>query len=133
MSGWPGTLARYLWAGPWTLLGAALVPVVVGTGGRVRWRDGLLELSGGGLVARLFPGLGPGIAAMTLGHAVVAVDGQALDATRAHERVHVDQYCRWGPVFPLAYGVASLMAHARGGHYYRDNVFEREARDRAGS
>lgn len=123
------TIAGYLWAGPWTLVAAGLAPLVVLSGGEARWRAGLLELAGGQLVARLFPRLGPGIVAITLGHAVVALDHAHLEATRAHERVHVDQYRRYGPLFPLLYGMASLAAAARGGHYYRDNRFEREARD----
>lgn len=124
-----GRVARYAWTAPWTLLGWALTPVVRVTGGSARWADGVLELEGG-FLTRVLPRLAPGrsIAAMTLGHAVVAVDRSTLDRTRAHERVHVRQYERWGPFFPLVYGLASLAAWLPGGDPYHDNRFEREAR-----
>ncbi|MGH7729619.1 MAG: hypothetical protein ACRENJ_00010, partial [Candidatus Eiseniibacteriota bacterium] len=51
----------------------------------------------------------------------------ALAATRAHERAHVAQCERWGPLFLPAYAIASLVALARGADAYRDNWFEREA------
>jgi hypothetical protein len=64
---------------------------------------------------------------MTLGHVILGVDGSALDANRRHELAHVRQCERWGPFFLPAYGLASLWAWARGGHYYRDNAFEVDA------
>jgi hypothetical protein len=42
--------------------------------------------------------------------------------------MHVRQYERWGPFFPLLYLLASFEALIRGGDAYRDNRFEREAR-----
>ena len=65
--------------------------------------------------------------AMTLGHVVLAVDADAHDFSREHERVHVAQCERWGPLFLPAYAVASIVAWRRGDHYYFDNRFEREA------
>ncbi len=121
-------LLRYVWAGPWTLIAAALAPVVALSGGRVAIQDGILELAGGILPAilrRLPPGR---VAAITVGHAVLALDGVTLNQTRAHERVHVAQFERWGLFFPLVYGLASWAAWRRGQHYYLDNRFEREAR-----
>ena len=118
----------YVWAAPWTMVGAMLVPVTVLTGGIARIESGVLELAGGAirpLLRRLAPGRG--IAAMTLGHTVLAADEASLHRTRDHERVHVAQYERWGLLFPLLYAVASLGAWARGRDYYRDNWFEREA------
>jgi hypothetical protein len=44
----------------------------------------------------------------------------------------VRQAEKWGPLFFPAYGVASLIAIARGRHFYRDNVFEREAYEAEG-
>ena len=121
-------LFRYLWAGPWTLVAVALAPVVALTGGRTALRRGILELSGG-LLPSVLRRLPPGrVAAITVGHAVLAADQAALDLTRAHERVHVAQYEQWGPFFPLVYGLASWTAWRRGQHYYRDNRFERDAR-----
>jgi hypothetical protein len=64
---------------------------------------------------------------MTLGHVVLGQDLFLLDATRAHERVHVRQAERWGPLFLPAYVIASVAALLRGGNPYRDNAFEREA------
>jgi hypothetical protein len=59
---------------------------------------------------------------------VVGVSLDALTATRAHERAHVRQFERWGVLLLVLYPLAGVLAWARGGHPYRDNVFEREAR-----
>ena len=117
--------AAYLWAAPTSLPGLLLV---VCTGARASWRDGVLEAHGRGL-ARWFDLVAPGrgIIAMTLGHVVLARDEVALDETRAHERVHVAQCERWGVAFVPAYACASLVAWLRGGDAYFDNRFEREA------
>jgi hypothetical protein len=65
--------------------------------------------------------------AMVVGCCVFAQDQDAYDRTLAHEMVHVQQGLRWGPLFPLAYALASAWAHCRGGCAYADNVFERQA------
>ena len=125
---------RYLWVGPNTLLGLLLSLLARLTGGRSALVDGVIEASGGVLrpILRLMPTTGSlrypcGAAAITLGHVVLAVDQAALDRTRSHERVHVRQYERWGPLFLPAYLLASLAATLRGQDPYRDNRFEREA------
>jgi hypothetical protein len=69
-----------------------------------------------------------GAAAITFGHVVLGRDRRALEATRAHERVHVRQYETWGPAFIPAYVLASAWALARGGDAYERNRFERAAR-----
>ena len=118
----------YAGALPVSAAAAAILPLVVATGGRVRARDGVLEAEGGllgPLLARGNPWFP--IAAITLGHVVLAVDARALESTRAHERVHVRQYERFGALFPLLYLAASLRAMRRGGRAYRDNAFEKEA------
>ena len=46
---------------------------------------------------------------------------------RDHEHVHVRQYERWGPFMLPAYFLSSFLAWRRGGDYYLDNRFEREA------
>jgi hypothetical protein len=46
---------------------------------------------------------------------------------RNHERVHVRQYERWGPLFPPLYLLSSAAALVRGMDPYRDNRFEQEA------
>jgi hypothetical protein len=114
----------YLWALPTTSAGLVMAVLAWMTGGRCRLHTGVLEVEGG-LATRLLRRVGA--AAMTLGHVVIALDGPALHRTRAHERVHVRQVERWGPLFFPAYGLASLVAWCRGGDAYRDNIFEREA------
>jgi len=88
----------------------------------------------GGVIGR-FVSHHPGslrLSAVTLGHVVLGASGPRLDALRAHERVHVRQYERWGPLFLPAYALSSLGQVVHGGHWYRDNDFERQARDLAG-
>ncbi len=94
----------------------------------MRRRDHTLEACGG-FLPQLLPRLGLGMrpAAMTLGHVILAVDQATLNQWRAHERVHVAQAERWGPLFPLAYAAASGMAWARGEDPYLENRFERAA------
>lgn len=50
----------------------------------------------------------------------------------AHELAHVRQWRRHGRLgYVLAYLRGSVAALAAGGHWYRDNPFEREAREAA--
>jgi hypothetical protein len=119
---------RYLWAGPTTAIGLGLGLLAL-AGGRVRAVDGVLEVEGPLLGSLLRRAPGSGILAITLGHVVLGVDAAALEATRAHERVHVRQYERWGPLFVPAYLAAGAWALVRGRHPYHDNRFEREARE----
>ena len=120
----------YLWALPTTAVGLLFLPgALLSRGGGVQWVDGVLELHGGAVrffleKCTLLPG---GASAMTLGHVVLGRDRRALDRTRTHERIHVRQVERWGPLFLPAYVVASLVALLRGRDAYRDNMFEREA------
>jgi hypothetical protein len=119
----------YLWAGPTTLVGLAVAPVVLMQGGTVRVVQGVVEVEGGvatWLLERGLPWCGPA-AAMTLGHVVWGQDLQELERTRAHEHVHVRQYERWGPFFIPAYFASSAIAWWRGKNPYYDNVFEVEA------
>ena len=124
----------YLWAAPATLLGLSLVPITLMQGGSCRIVRGVVEAQGGIITALLRKGLpwvGSG-AAVTLGHVVWGCDRQCLDRSRDHERIHVAQYERWGPLFIPLYLLASLFAYSRGRDPYLDNPFEREAFDRAG-
>jgi hypothetical protein len=123
-----GRTLRYLGALPVSAVAATIVPFVIATGGSVHARSGVVEAAGGLLRPLLERGV-PGfpISAITLGHVVLARDLRALDATRAHERVHVDQYERFGALFPFLYLAASLQALWRGGRAYGDNRFEQEA------
>jgi hypothetical protein len=121
-------VVRYAWALPATLVGL-LVASAACVRGRIRIVRGVVEAHGPVLdwcLSRFIPIEG-GAAAITFGHVVVGRNATALEVTRAHERVHVAQYERWGLFFLPAYCVASLWAAARGGHYYYDNWFERAA------
>ncbi|HLL87843.1 MAG TPA: hypothetical protein VK324_00920 [Tepidisphaeraceae bacterium] len=122
-------LLRYLWASPTTLIGLFVVALTIATGGKANAVAGVIEAHGGvaDLLLRRATPLRGGASAMTLGHVVIARDSFLLDVTRDHERVHVRQCERWGPLFFPAYLVASLIAWCRGEHFYRDNHFEREA------
>ncbi|MGH7540016.1 MAG: hypothetical protein ACRELC_03350, partial [Gemmatimonadota bacterium] len=64
---------------------------------------------------------------LTLGHIVLARSTATLEATRAHERVHVRQYERWGVLFLPAYAACGAWALLHGHGAYRGNRFEREA------
>ena len=118
-----------LWAGAGTLVGLALALLARVGGGRVRGRDGVLEAHGGLLVPllRRLGGRARVVEALTLGHVVLAPDAARLAEHRAHERVHVRQWERWGPLFPFAYLALALWARAHGRDGYRANRFEREA------
>lgn len=119
---------RYVWAAPATLLGLLFAPLAWASGGQVRCVGGVIEIHGG-LVRRFLsrlPVIGSA-AAMTLGHAVIGQDQRSLDENRRHERVHVRQYERLGPLMIPAYLLASVLARLRGRHAYWDNAFEREA------
>lgn len=123
-------LLRYAWPLPATLLGLLAALVTCASGGSMRRVQGVLEVSGGWparVLQRGFPFSGA-VAAITLGHVVLGVSKQALAATRTHERVHVRQFERWGGLLLALYPLAGLWAWLRGGHPYRDNRFEREAR-----
>jgi hypothetical protein len=47
-----------------------------------------------------------------------------------HEYVHVLQYRKYGIMFFVLYGLESLKQFLKGKHYYFDNKFEVEARER---
>lgn len=119
---WRGLLRR-LWAAPASLVGLLLAPFFE----RRFVARGVLLCEGAAWPRKL----GWRYRAATLGHVVLCVEEIDAD-TFEHELVHVGQYERWGPLFLPAYGVASLLARLRGGHHYRDNPFEVEARTRSG-
>jgi hypothetical protein len=121
----------YIWAGPTTCIGLVFVLIAVASGGSARVVDGVIEAQGGMLDVFLCRIVGlwlaGGASAMTLGHVVIARDRASHDRTRAHERVHVRQCQRWGPLFLPAYLAASLAMYLTRRDPYRDNPFEREA------
>ena len=119
---------RYLWAAPYTVLGLLLGAVGILFGATARRHHGVVEVCGGRLGRAL--GRLPELlrfSAMTLGHVILAVDRSALAQLRLHERVHVRQYERWGPLFLPAYLLSSLLQLLRGRNPYRENHFERQA------
>ena len=124
-----GRVIIYLWTLPTTLVGLLFVPLTVVSGGGVRFVQGVLEVHGGfaAFFLRKFTPLRGGASAMTLGHVVLGRTPWLLDVTRRHERVHVRQAERWGPLFIPAYLLASALVAAKGGRPYEDNPFEREA------
>ena len=125
----PPKIVVYLWTSPTTLAGCLLLVPTLCTGGQCRVVDGVLEVWGG--FASFFLQhctlLKGGASAMTFGHVVLARDAFLLELTRSHERVHVRQAERWGPLFIPAYLLSSLALKLRGRDAYRDNPFEREA------
>jgi hypothetical protein len=121
-------LIGYAWASPATALGLIFVTAAVCSGAKIRRVDGVLEIVGGRLLAVVHGIPRFGFVAITFGHVVMAVDDTCLAQARAHERVHVRQYERWGILFFPLYAASSLVQIARGRDPYRDNAFEREAR-----
>ena len=118
----------YLWAGPVSLAALPLAAAALATGGRARLESGVLEVAGGLLgpfLSRAIPSFP--IGAITLGHVVLGVNARELATSRAHERVHVRQYERWGVLFPVLYLTSSACALLTGRRLHADNRFEREA------
>jgi hypothetical protein len=124
---------RYLWALPCTLVGIAALLPWLACGARLCWRRGAIEASllphrrSAVALARRLP-----FAAITLGHVVLACSPRAMRRWRAHERVHVRQCERWGPLFFPAYLAAGAWQWLRGRSAWRDNPFEVQAILRAG-
>ena len=125
---------KYLWALPTTMVGLLAAGASLISGGRPRIVRGVIEIHGGlaAVFLRFAPFVRGGASAITLGHVVLGRDAMALELSRDHERVHVEQCERWGPLFIPAYLIASLIAALRGRNPYLDNPFEREAYDRTG-
>jgi hypothetical protein len=124
------------WALPVSLLALPLLPLAIH---RANWRicNGALEITSPALSWFLrgpwFRALagGSGFAAATIGHVIVARDAHCMSACRTHERVHVRQCARWGPLFPFVYIAAGLWVALKKRNwnaYYQDNPFEIEAR-----
>ena len=119
---------RYAWPSLWTATGLLLSLPALALGAQARRVHGVLEVSGGWLGRQAARGVGPfNVLAITLGHVVLGASADVLAALRTHERVHVCQYERWGPLFVPAYLADSLWQALHGRHPYRDNRFERPA------
>ena len=121
--------ARTLWTLPTTAVGLVIGAVCTPLGARWQFVDGVWECYGDGvawLLEHAVP-LEGGAIAITLGDVVLGRTQAALNVTRRHERVHVRQAHRWGPLFIPAYLLASVLAWLRRRGAYRGNAFEREA------
>lgn len=118
---------KRLWAFPSTLLGLFFALLAYLSGGRAQVVQGALEVHGGIITAWLKLCRAN---AMTIGHVILGRNEQALDASRAHEHIHIRQYEAWGVFFIPAYFLSSLVAWLRAKHPYYDNCFEREAFDK---
>jgi hypothetical protein len=68
---------------------------------------------------------------IVFGHIILAVTAQELERIGSHERVHVEQYERWGLLFFPAYGLSSLWQWLQGRSPYWHNHFEVQARERS--
>ena len=122
------TLLRYAWAAPATLVGLVIAGAALAAGARARVVDGVVEVGGGACGRALvrWPRV-LRFQAITFGHVILGRDHAVLARLRDHERVHVRQYERWGPLFLPLYAAASAWALLRGRDPYRDNRFEAEA------
>lgn len=122
------SLLDYAWASPGTALGLALGLLAILGGARWSRQQGVIEVAlRPAATARPARRLLP-IVAITFGHVVLGRTAADLARLRAHEHAHVAQFERWGPLFLLAYPLASLLALLRSGRPYYDNCFEVEAR-----
>ncbi|RYF29112.1 MAG: hypothetical protein EOO23_07110 [Comamonadaceae bacterium] len=125
-------IVRLLWASPCSAVGIVLAGVPLLAGGRARWSSGALEVTyreseaDCGRLARKLAFRG-----IVFGHVILAVTRSELLSIGPHERVHVRQYERWGPLFFFAYGASSIWQLLRGRSAYWDNHFEIEARARS--
>jgi hypothetical protein len=119
----------YAWVAPGSCVGLTAALLALSRGGKCQVVDGVLEVAcerTTRLIGRWTATGGP-LSAITLGHVVLGASLADLERTRDHERVHVRQYERWGPLFIPAYLLASGWLWLRGYHPYLDNPFEVEA------
>ena len=122
---------RVLWALPCTVVGLVFAALVLAAGGTARWFAGALEVTYRrsnahcGRRARALP-----IRGIVFGHVILAVTQEELVAIGPHERVHVQQYERWGPFFFPAYLASGLWQIIRRRNPYWHNHFEVQARER---
>lgn len=126
-------VVKLLWAAPCSAVGLLLAVVPLALGGKAKWSAGALEVTyretpaGCGKAASTLPFRG-----IVFGHVILAVTAEELRQIGPHERVHVEQYERWGPLFFIAYGASGLWQLLKGRSPYWYNHFEVQAR-RAGA
>ncbi|MCE2800622.1 MAG: hypothetical protein LW724_13875 [Planctomycetaceae bacterium] len=126
---WSSIAWRYLWPSPYTLLGLLVFFIPIRGARSLLVHRGTIGVIGPAIERLLVrvPIIG-GAAAMTFGHSILAKDRDTFYSTWDHERVHVDQYQRWGLLFVPMYLGAGLWLKIRGKDPYWDNPFEIEAR-----
>ena len=118
-----------LWALPCSIVGMVLATLPLLAGGQARWSAGALEVTyreseaACGRLARELAFRG-----IVFGHVILAVTRDELLRMGPHERIHVQQYERWGALFFFAYGASSLWQLLQGRSAYWDNHFEVQAR-----
>jgi hypothetical protein len=130
------TLWRVLWALPCTAVGLLMALLLWPAGARARRVQGVIEVAfEDGMAADVRSTIRPRrsrswlpFTAITFGHVVIGTSRHELQRLRVHEHAHVEQYERWGPLFLIAYPLASLWQGVRGRRVYRDNPFEQQAR-----
>lgn len=126
-------VAKLIWAAPCSAIGLALAVLPLALGGSSRWSAGALEVTyrntqaGCGKLASTLPFRG-----IVFGHVILAVTREELQHIGSHERVHVEQYERWGPLFLFAYVASSAWQLLKGRGPYWNNHFEVQARQRSG-
>jgi len=128
---WIGTLLGIVWAAPLTLFGVVLaLPILALRGQAQLVRGPTVALMVRGPFADQLLGRHPfgAMAAMALGHVVIAGHHGLSMRVLTHELAHVRQAARWGIFFPLAYLAASGWAALRGRDAYWHNWFEIAAR-----
>ena len=125
------SLIGILWALPLSLLGLLLVLPIYMVHGRIEKVSAAVPalLVHGQLGDRLLAHhpFGP-MAAMAIGHIIIARRHGLTPHILRHELTHVRQAARWGPLFPLAYLAASAWALLQGRQAYWHNHFEIAAR-----
>jgi hypothetical protein len=122
-------ILKLLWALPYSMIGLTFAAILLLAGGKARWSAGALEVCFRQSSAQCskrtrelsFRGI-------VFGHVILAVTAEELQMIGAHERIHVQQYERWGPLFFIAYGLSSLWQLLHGRSPYWDNHFEIQAR-----
>ncbi len=122
----------YFWAAPTSLIGLMIALPSLISGAKTQRISGVLEITGGFwlFTSKFYPSL-LHFDAITFGHVIIAKDTKILSVWREHEHIHVQQYCRWGVLFLLAYPLASLWQFIHHRHPYWHNPFEVEAYTKA--
>jgi hypothetical protein len=121
------SIFKFIWAAPLTAFGVAPAFLVWLARGHARWCDGALDVHGP-IARRVLTLPWLNFSAITIGHIIIARDADCCARAGAHERVHVRQGERWGPLFPLLYCGAGLWQMVLGRTFYWDNPFEVAAR-----